>query len=251
MSESSDPEAKASEAEATETEATETEATETEATEAKAADAKAADAELAPRPPSEPPARPAPSPEPPSSFIAPPASYPDDGPLSSTLRTVDHYAGVVLQVALFGLLATVVLVGAAQAFATKAFKHSFPWSFDVIRAGTFTIAMLAAAFASQQARHLTMDLVSRKVAPKTRQIIRIVLGLFTIGATSLLLASGLRLREKVAEEGGSHTIPPELSAAMIPIACALIIFHTALHVAIELDYLRRGKQTPEQAPSGH
>ncbi len=36
---------------------------------------------------------------------------------------------------------------------------------EIVRAGTFAIALLGAAFASHQGRHLSMDLVSRRLSP--------------------------------------------------------------------------------------
>ncbi len=180
-----------------------------------------------------------------------PQNYPDDGPLSAKVRRLDHLAGVAEQITLFALLGVVVLVATVQAFATKIFGHSFIWSFDVVRASTFAIAMLGAAFASHHISHLSMDIVSRRLSPRNRLALRVVLGLFTIFATYLLLASGLHLRSEVATEGGTHTIPPHLIAALIPIGSAMIIFHTLLRTVIDIDYLRRGKLPPEKAMTGH
>lgn len=180
-----------------------------------------------------------------------PQNYPDDGPLSSGLRKVDYLVGMVEQIALFGMLALIVLVGTVQALATKLFGHSFLWSFDLVRAGTFMIAMVGAAFASHHATHLSMDLVSRWMRPRSRLAAQVVLGLFTIFAAFLLFRSGLHLRTQVASEGGNHTVPMELVAALIPAGAGLIIFHTLMRVLIDADYLRRGKLPPEKALSAH
>lgn len=184
-------------------------------------------------------------------LLADPVEYPHDSSLAKTLRLIDRYAGLVQQAALFALLFVIVLVGVVQALATKLFDHSFLWSFGVVRAGTFAIAMLGAAFASHQARHLSMDLVSRKIGPRSRQGLRIAMGTFTIFATMLLLQSGLHLVTTISSEGGAHTVPQDLLAMMIPIGCGLIIFHTFLHLLIDIDYMRRGKLQPERTPSGH
>lgn len=180
-----------------------------------------------------------------------PETYPDDGPVAGSLRKLDRAAGTLEQVALFGLLVLSVLVAAVQAIASKAFGHTFPWSFDVVRAFTFAIAMLGAAYASHHASHFAMDIVSRSISARGRLVVQTILGLFTIFAAYLLLQSGLHLRAQVASEGGSHTIPADLIAAMIPAGAGLIIFHTTLRVLISADYLRRGKLPPEKAPSAH
>jgi TRAP-type C4-dicarboxylate transport system permease small subunit len=180
-----------------------------------------------------------------------PANYPDDGAFSAAVRRFDHLVGLAMQIALFAMLGIIVLVATVQAFATKIFSHSFIWSFDVVRAGTFAIAMVGAAFASHHMSHLSMDIVSRRLSPKNRLALRVVLSMFTIFAAYLLMTSGLHLRAEVATEGGTHTIPPHLIAALIPVGSILIIFHTTLRLLIDVDYLRRGKLPPEKAPSGH
>ncbi len=185
-------------------------------------------------------------------LLADPQDYPDDGPIAGTLRKVDRYAGLLEQAVLFAVLAAVVITGTAQAISTKLFQQSLLWSFDVVRGGTFAIAMIGASFASHQASHLSMDIVSRFVKPRTRQIMSIVLGAFTVFATYLLLRSGLRLEERVAMEGGHRgVIPIETIAMMIPVGAGLIMFHTFIRVLIDIDYLRRGKRPPEKAMTGH
>jgi TRAP-type C4-dicarboxylate transport system permease small subunit len=189
----------------------------------------------------------------PSAAMLPPGplNYPDDGPIAGGLRKVDHLAGLVEQILLFSMLGIIVLVGTFQALATKLFGTSFVWSFDVVRGCTFAIAMIGAAFASHHASHLSMDIVSRWMSPRSRLAAQVVLGLFAIFAAFLLLQSGLHLRTQVASEGGSHTIPPHLIAAMIPVGAGMMIFHTLLRVLIDADYLRRGKLPPPKAMSAH
>ncbi len=185
-------------------------------------------------------------------LLADPTLFPHDGPVAGKLRLVDRYAGIAEQVLLFATLGVVVFAGAAQAISTKVMGKSLLWSFDLVRGGTFAIAMVGAAFASHQARHLSMDVVSRFISPRKRQILRIALGMFTIFAAYLLFSSGLRLHERVAAEGGHRgLVPIETIALMIPIGSALIMFHTMLHLLIDADYLRRGQLPPEKVMTGH
>jgi TRAP-type C4-dicarboxylate transport system permease small subunit len=180
-----------------------------------------------------------------------PEGFPDDGPLSAKVRTADRYLGMVEQVVLVALLLAVVFVGALQALSTKLANHSFPWSFDVIRGGTFAIAMLAAAYASQQGSHISMDILTRKAPPRVRLGMRVALGFVTLFAVSLLVWMGLRMVEKLAKEGGDHTIPAHWLAMLIPIGGGLIMLHTLLRMVVDADYLVRRKLPPEKAPSAH
>jgi TRAP-type C4-dicarboxylate transport system permease small subunit len=177
--------------------------------------------------------------------------YPDDSGFSSRARKTDRLLGSAERVGLLVMLGIIVGIGAMQALATKLFDHSFGWSFDVIRGGTFAIAMIAAAYASQQASQISMDLVTRKISPRGRLVMRVLLGLITIAAMYLLVTTGLRMVELTQKEGGDHTIPAHWLAWLIPIGGGLIAFHTLTRMAIDVDYLRRGKLPPEKAPSAH
>lgn len=178
--------------------------------------------------------------------------FPDDGPLSSWLRRADRTLGVVEQAVLFVLLGAVVLTAAAAALSDRVIGvHLGRWWFDIVRGGTFSVAMIGAVFATHQQRHLSMDLVSRRLPARGRLILRIALALFTVAIAALLLRSGMHQRDTVGEEGGDHLISTHTIVTFMPIGAALIIVHTILHMVIDLDYLVRRKLPPERARSGH
>jgi len=179
------------------------------------------------------------------------AAYPDDGPIAQKLRKLDAKLGVAEQVVLFGLLSIVVLVATVQAVANKLFGKSFLWSFEIIRDGVFAIALLGAAFATHQQRNLSMDLVSRRLPPRGRMVLRLLLSLFTIFVAGLFLWAGEHLRRQVTLETHAHTIPMWAVAAMIPLGSALIIVHSVIQLVIDIEYLARGKLPPERERTGH
>ena len=189
-------------------------------------------------------------------LAAPPTAFPDDSPLSKTVRKIDHIIGRIEQAFVFGLLALVVTVAAAAALHDRILtSHMNRWWHYIVRGGTFATAMFAAVFATQQQRHLAMDLVSRRLAPRGRLVLGIALKLLTIGVALLLFRSGLHQR---AVAGGSehldvfglHIIDADV-VATISIGAALIALHSLLHIVIDVDYLARGKLPPERARSGH
>lgn len=179
-------------------------------------------------------------------------TFPDDGPVSSWLRRADRALGATEQVVLFALLAAVVLTAAAAALSDRVLGvHLGRWWFDVVRGGTFSVAMIGAVFATHQQRHLSMDLISRRLSPRARLVLRVVLALFTIAIAALLVQSGLHQLATVADESGEHVISTHTIVAFMPIGAVLIIAHSALHMAIDIDYLVRGKTPPERARSAH
>jgi TRAP-type mannitol/chloroaromatic compound transport system permease small subunit len=180
-----------------------------------------------------------------------PAHFPDDGTVSRLVRKIDNGAGLIEQGLLFFLLAAVVVTAASAALSDKLFAHHLGrWWFTVVRGGTFTIAMIAAAFATHQQRHLAMDLVSRRLSPRNRLILGALLKVFTIVIAVILFRSGMHQRDHVGGTG-EEFVSDKTIVSMLPFGAALIIFHSVLHIVIDLDYLVRGKLPPERARSGH
>ena len=189
--------------------------------------------------------------EPPAPHAVAPA-FPDDGPVSDWLRRADHALGVGEQAVLFVLLGAVVLTAAAAALSDRLLGvHLGRWWFDVVRGGTFSIAMLGAVFASHQQRHLSMDLISRRLPARGRLVLRVILALFTMFIAILLVRSGLHQLGTVGEERGEHLISTHAIVTFLPVGAALIMLHTLLHMLIDLDYLARGKTPPARMRSGH
>ena len=95
-----------------------------------------------------------------------------------------------------------------------------------------------------------MDFVSRRISLRARFVLGIVLKLLTIAIAVLLFRSGLHQREHV---GGTveEFVSDKTIVTMLPIGAGLIIFHSLLHIVIDLDYLVRGKLPPEKARTGH
>ncbi|HEV7558301.1 MAG TPA: TRAP transporter small permease subunit, partial [Kofleriaceae bacterium] len=125
---------------------------------------------------------------------------------STRIRKIDQTLGKLEQGALFAILAAVVLTAATHAIKEKLTGLGLWWSFDIIRVGTFSIAMLGAAFATQQSRHLAMDLISSRLAPRGRLVVAILLSAFTIAIAAILLRSGMHQAVQVVNEPGEHLI---------------------------------------------
>jgi TRAP-type mannitol/chloroaromatic compound transport system permease small subunit len=185
----------------------------------------------------------------------PPANrlrFPDDDALSRWLRIADWGLGLAEQGALFAVLGVVVLTAAAAALSDRVLGIPLGrWWFDIVRGGTFAIAMLGAVFATYQRRHLAMDLVSRRLPPRSRLVLRIALALFTMFVVGLLRRAGLHLLDTLGEESSDHLVSTHMIVWLLPLGASLIILHTGLHMVIDIDYLARGKTPPERTRSGH
>jgi TRAP-type C4-dicarboxylate transport system permease small subunit len=179
-------------------------------------------------------------------------TYPDDGPVSGTARRIDNAIGMAEQVVLVTLLAIIVLTGAGHALLDRFASYHVPFKDDVIRAGTFTIAMLAGAFASHQAKHLSMDLISRRFSPRARLFLKVFLALFVIFMVILFVRSGFHNIANEQQFASEDKLITRVRIAwLLPIGGFLIILHTLLHTIIDVDYILRHKVPPERMRSGH
>ncbi|MEO8699522.1 MAG: TRAP transporter small permease [Kofleriaceae bacterium] len=182
-------------------------------------------------------------------ITAGPMTYPDDGSVSAMIRKLDNLVGRGEQIALIALLVTVIVVAAGSALFDKIAGERVEFKDDVIHGGTFALAMLGASYATQQARNLSMDLLSRRFAPRARLFLKVLLGLFTIFILVIVVRAGLHTVDIQIES--DSVISARRVAWMVPIGGALIILHAALHVLIDIDYIARRKLPPERMRSGH
>jgi TRAP-type C4-dicarboxylate transport system permease small subunit len=102
-----------------------------------------------------------------------------------------------------------------------------------------------------------MDLVSRRISPRGRLVLGMVLKLFTVVIAAVLFDIGLYMHDHA-----DGTVGPTLDLLVgeltekkvmlaLPIGMALIMFHSLVHAATDADYLIRNKLPPERARSGH
>lgn len=180
--------------------------------------------------------------------------YPDDDKLSAVVRSSDEMLGKFEQVVLVSLLVSVMLIASISTLADKiANAHPFGhFKDDAIRGGTFAMALLGAAFAMHQGRHLSMDLISRRLRPRARLFLKVALALFTIFIVLLMVRSGFHTIAKEAEfKVDDKLITPVRLAYLVPLGGALIIAHTLLHTIIDISYIARRKTPPEKMRTGH
>lgn len=181
-----------------------------------------------------------------------PMAYPDDGPFSAKVRRLDDVIGKAEQVILVAILAAIVLVGSSHALLERFAHIRIPFKDDVIRAGTFAIAMLGGAFASHQLKHLSMDLLSRKFSPRNRLFLKVLLALFVVFVLVLFIRAGLHNIDTEKQFQAEDKLISRVRIAwLIPIGGATMIVHTLLHMILDLDYIIRRKTPPERMRSGH
>lgn len=188
----------------------------------------------------------------PSSFeLDAPPTYPDDGPISAGIRKLDKYVGTAELLTLLAILAAMVVFVAVNTITVRLLDFQIHMKEEIVHGGTFTMAMIGAAYAAQQARHLAMDLVSRRLSARGRLVLKVLLGLFTIMVLLIVVRAGYVNATLKKEDSAAVLFTPTSIAWTIPIGASIVILHVILHMIIDIDYLVRGKTPPERMRSGH
>ena len=187
----------------------------------------------------------------PSSFeLDAPLTYPDDGPISAGARRFDGYLGTAEQAVLIGLLGAIVLFAGGNALLDKIAGIRIHLKDEIIRGGTFAIALIGAAYATQQSRHLAMDLISRRLPPRARLFLKVILSLFIVFIVALMVRAGYHT-VAIQKPSDEMIFTPTFIAWLIPVGGCLVILHTLFHIVIDVDYIARHKLPPERMRSGH
>jgi len=183
-----------------------------------------------------------------------PERFPDDGPVSRIARIVDAAVGLLEQTYLFLMLMFLVFVTCGW-FITEQIAHNTSWkdvgtwfegaSYDV-RYTCFLLAMVGGAFAAHHRRLLAMDFVSHFLGTRTRAISRVVNTVFATFIAGMFVKFGLYIYDyESSKHHKDHWMPVFGANAAMAMGAALLVFHLAIQVVIDIDYLVRKKMPVE------
>ena len=130
-----------------------------------------------------------------------------------------------LEIGLLGVLfLALVLLGLTQIGLRNLADSALPWADPAMRAGVLWLAMLSAALAADEARHIRIDLLGRLLPDGIRAVVDRVLfavtSLFCIGMVYLSLQT-VRLEREFGDLA-FLTVPRWVVLAIIPIGFALM-----------------------------
>tara|TARA_R110002096_G_scaffold44526_12_gene120401 strand:+ start:27713 stop:28300 length:588 start_codon:yes stop_codon:yes gene_type:complete len=192
--------------------------------------------------------------EPPKTSSPPSGASPgDDAPpnLVGALQGVDGAIGIAEHAFVALALVGLICVGTYQFTASRLFGLNDTWPFEALRYLVFFCAMGGAALSAQKGRMISMDFIARKLPPKARVILRIIVAGFVIFACVLLYKGGMHVRAAAAGEE-YEVLSPSLALLALPLGAALIGLHYLLHALCDAAYLAAGLIPPEEeGPAAH
>lgn len=106
---------------------------------------------------------------------------PAPAPALGPLHAIDKAIGVVEQVLLIMLLASMMLLGTAQVVLREVFNSGITWADPVLRNMVLWAGMVGAMVATQAGRHLNMDAFARLMRPEARRWVDVLVNTFAAG----------------------------------------------------------------------
>jgi TRAP-type C4-dicarboxylate transport system permease small subunit len=175
---------------------------------------------------------------------APPAGLPEPEPDAVLMiRNVNRALGYAEVALLCLFLSSLIGVACYNLIANHVLDKNPTWTDELIRYSVFLVAWSGATLAAQTDQMLNMDLITRVVNPRTRLMVRIFTGCFTLVACALLTWGGWKIRDTVATED-YEVISKGKVALAFPLGAAIIGLHTAMHMAIDAIYLVKRRLPP-------
>ncbi len=126
------------------------------------------------------------------------------------------------------------------------------WIDSVIRHAVFFIGFLGAAFATHVVKHLRVDAVSRLMPVRLRLSVRILTTAFAVVVCIYLMRAGWTFHaDIVANEATDVSQEHELIDAArgtlaLPVGFALILFHFAVQILLDLAWVVTGDEPPAE-----
>ncbi len=142
------------------------------------------------------------------------------------------------------LLAAMIGLAGSQVLLRNLWETGLAWGDPLLRVMVLWVALLGAMAATRDDNHITIDILSRFLSRRARNVSRLVTDLFTGAVCALLAYHGVRLVLMDREAGitAFAAVPAWVCEAIIPLAFGVIA------VRFLLSSLLRFRQLPGKSP---
>ena len=168
------------------------------------------------------------------------------GPVAPRLlASADRFGRLLENLFLSLLLAGMIGLGAAQIFLRWVGTGSIVWGDEAIRLMVLWIAMIAGIAAAREDRHISIDVLSRFLGPRSRLSATLVVNLFTVVVCLALAWYGNTMVQFALEDGDIVLtgLPAWIFQAVIPVAFLLMAYRYSIWFFRRLQSLVQGEQS--------
>lgn len=132
---------------------------------------------------------------------------------------------------LAALLATLILLATGQLLARNVLGTGWPWIDPLMRLLVLWLGLTGGMIATRESRHITIPFLHDRLPRSMHPSLTIASHIFTAGVSALLAFHGMRFvrMELDAASSAFAGIPIWLTAAIIPLAFAVIMLRSVRH----------------------
>ena len=147
--------------------------------------------------------------------------------LATTLRIIHRVEDSLLAV----MLLTMILLATAQIFLRNLFDLGLTWEDPLLRIMLLWLGLLGALAASRDNKHITIDILTRLVHKRARNVVQIITSLFTAIVTAIIAWHALRfvIMEYHTQNLAVGGIAAWIFESIIPFAFTLISIRYLIH----------------------
>ena len=138
------------------------------------------------------------------------------------------------------LLSGMILLAAAQILLRNFFDVSLLWADPLLRVSVLWIGLLGAVAAARENKHISIDLVSKFIAPKTAIYVTMLTQVFAAYVTGLICYHSITFVRYEYEDGNVAVadIPVWIFESIIPFAFAVLTLRFLIKGGMQLQRLR-------------
>ena len=153
-----------------------------------------------------------------------------DAHKSHLLSRLDRFGRYSENVMLCLLLGMMIFLGAMQIVQRNFFSTSFSWTDELLRLLVLWLGLVGAVAASRDDRHISIDILSRYLAEKRIDQVRLVVDFFTASVCATLAWHSTRFVLLEKEYGATIMTgqPAWIFEAVIPVVFVLIAYRYAI-----------------------
>ncbi|GMR07770.1 MAG: C4-dicarboxylate TRAP transporter small permease protein DctQ [Gammaproteobacteria bacterium] len=150
---------------------------------------------------------------------------------NSRLNRLFQYTLTVEDGLLVIMLSTMIVVASVQILLRNVWGTGLGWADPLLRILVLWVALLGAMVATRENNHITIDILSRYLPRRGKQLSQLITNLFTSIVCGILAFHSARfvIQDYAAEVSAFYAIPAWLFELIIPIGFAVICLRFALH----------------------
>jgi len=149
---------------------------------------------------------------------------------------IDHAFAAIIQNFLIVFLLSMMFLVASQVFLRNFFNSGIEWADVAARHTVLWVLFLGAMLSTRTRQHVAIDILTRFIPRKPRNIIRIMLDAFSCVVTFLLARASLAfvLSEKSVGDILFANVPTWIIQTIIPFGFAMISLEYAIGIGLDI-----------------